>query len=60
MNIRKRRQCANYGVTFVNADQAWDKKQIVVQYQTERPLFAVLFWCIYCCDAYFCRRINRD
>jgi hypothetical protein len=38
-----RGRCAAHGVTFVNADRAYEEKQIVVQYNTLQSSFAALF-----------------
>jgi hypothetical protein len=42
-NKARRRRCGDHGVTFVNAEQAYEKKKIVVKYKTLRSSFAALF-----------------
>lgn len=38
-----RGRCEDYGVTFVNADRAYEEKQIVVKYKTSHSSLAALF-----------------
>jgi hypothetical protein len=42
-NKARRGLCGAHGVTFVNAEQAYKKKKIVVKYNTLRSPFAALF-----------------
>jgi hypothetical protein len=43
INKGRRRRCEDYGVTFVQADQDYEVKQIRVQYKTYRQSFAALY-----------------